>query len=586
MGLPPWCREELRQRYAQAFGFECPNYEMVCVDMMQYIKGSLPDWVTSLDDLKRYFFSRIDQHFKSKAPCRVVVLCFDKDSPEVKRLVVHTKRYEKRCPACKAHNIELPKGRKAGQECFSPDCQRNCFENQILWSKEGPYLSLTDNDAPLPRWDLFSADSNNLRQELYPLFMNWVLEYIPLPGQMLFTHGLPCSSRVVMDYSADFHKGFHSSANVEKRTILIPWLRDNLPLDKDATNYDRVYMMKGVAPCQQYPRGHIQQEEVPDMYNTILEADNAVFFYSRFFPEFRVHMAHINDGDAISIGLLRTIEDYKGNQPAQEQWLALRYASKKGRSLLMDAEGEGAPTVEYVNLTLLYQKIESTPMFIKNGVQSPTATMIFLLVIADSDFFQGEFCFGIGSGPTQWSDDEKKRNRQTMGVWDTFFSKIDMFSHLVQYYSPTKSLTEKRRIVIDEDLFAIFTEFCYSNKYEKLAKNDSVRVYCSKLKDKRKHFPGDGKMRRWARQVGWNLNYWANAFRDIYIDPFEEYLDAPYWGYHREHGIVDVVSSKQHKLDETHKRHMWRRMQKEKEVAPIATKKKKLAMEAIRGNVK
>lgn len=572
MGLPTKCRDQLRDRYPEAFSFEGPAYQMVCIDMMQFIKGSLPDWVVSLAALKRMFYNKIDQHFKTKA--LVVVLCFDKGTPDVKKLVVHKTRYEKRCAECKKTGVEMPAGKSAGQECFSPTCERQCFYNQTLWASEGPYLSMVDENDPLPNWARFSADSNNLRNELYPLFMNWVLQYVPQPGQVLLTSGLPCGSRVVMDYSKDFHLGFHSNHNIEKRTILVPWRAEQLPLSPDVIDYNKVYMMKGVAPSPEHPQGHLIQEEVPDMYNTIHEADNAVFFFSRFFPELKVYMAHINDGDAISIGLLRTMEDFTGAQdPFHHQWLALRYSNTKGKNHLLSM-GYEAPSIEYINLTVLYRKIEETSLFKTHGVQSPAATLIFLLIIAGSDFFQGEFCYGIGT----------VENAKGNSVWDTFFNKLGMFSHLVQYYPETKSLTERRRIVVDEDLFAVLVNFCYTEKYAKQAKGKDIQVYCSTRKNPKEHYPTDARIKRWARQIGWNLDYWANAFRDIYIDPFEEHLGAPLWGYHRELGIVDVVSSKPKKLDEVHKRHLLRRKKKEEDMVPIQPAKKKRAMDAIRGH--
>ena len=131
-------------------------------------------------------------------------------------------------------------------------------------------------------------------------------------------------------------------------------------------------------------------------------------------------------------------------------------------------------------------------------------------------------------------------------------------------------------------MFAIFTKFCYTNKYERAAKGKPVEVHCAKFKDPRKRFPVDDTIRRWARQIAWNLNYWANAWRNIYPDPFEKYMGCSYWGYDEKDGIVSVVAAKQKPLDEVHKKHMWKRQQK-KGNTPIAEKRKKSAMDAVRG---
>lgn len=639
MGLPTWCRKELRKRYPAAFQYDSPQYQMITIDFMQFLKGSLPDSVIRLRDLKRFFYSKITPHFKSQAGCQVLIICVDRGSPPVKQLVVHEERYEIRCKKCR-EKPSLPKGKTADASYFHEECEKGCIHKQIMWAEEGPYIVqrqydeapvkreridygpimasmqnqeeeedeeqqvhfpppasdweqantnyILDEDRILPDWLRFSADSRNLRREIYPLLMNWVLEYqFERPGLMILTHGLPAKTQLV---PTPMKQGFHVDNDFSKRYMMIPWRACDLPIQQDMYDFSRVYMMKSLPPSAQYPNGYILQEEVVEMRNHILEADNAVFFYSRFFPEFKQAMAYINDGDAISIGLLRTMEDFTGTpEPVKEQWLALPYKDEESSALFV-ASGRDAPRIEYINLTLLYQKIESSAQFIKAGVQSPVVTLIFLLIIADSDFFRKEFCFGIGA-TTKWNEDDEKRKNQTLGFWDTFFQQLEKFSHMIQYYPITKSLTEKRLVVMDEDLFAEYTSICYMNKYSKAvekktkrsATEDDVRIHCSKLKDTRKHFPTQQRMKRWARQIQWNLNYWANAFRDIDIDPFEQHLGMPYWGYDRERGLVDDVSPKQKGLDEVHKRHLQRRIKKTEELPVIPEKRRKMALESIRG---
>lgn len=596
MGLETWVREQIRLRYNTAFSFDPPSYQLICIDFMQFLKGSLPDWVTTLATLRRHVMSKVDQQFKSRTGCIVVVMCFDRESPPVKKLVVHKKRYEFRCDKCKAHGPpEAPSGRTMGKEQFSPDCDRDCHSKQIMWAEEGPYIDFRASaDQLLPNWSRYSADSRNLRREIYPLIMNWAMQYqFHAPGLMILTHGLPGKTQMIRDDLMTFEKGHHTNRDFTTRQILVPWVAEDLPVHEERQDFSRVYMIKADYPTPENPGGFLRLEEVVDMRNHIQEADNAVFFYSRFFPEFKSCMAYINDGDAIPIGLLRTTEDFTGGpEPEKTQWLALRY-KKKDTSIFMSGE---VPTIEYVNLTLLYQKIEGSDDFVKRGFQSPVATIVLLCILAGSDFFKGEWCHGIG-GLTEWSDDEIKRAKQAPGFWDTFFSKMEMFSHLVQYYTPTKSLTERRLVVLDEELFNDYTGYCYVNKYARAAKNKrskskkdaqevttrEIELHCSKFTDERKHFPRPDKVRRWARQIQWNLNYWANGFRDIDIDPYEEHMGVSYWGYDRERGIVDQVSPKQKGLDEVHKKHMISRRQKEEVHMEIPEKRRKLAVESIRG---
>jgi hypothetical protein len=401
---------------------------------------------------------------------------------------------------------------------------------------------------------------------------------------MLFVDGLPFKERQVREYEAAFDtKGFVNQAKM--RVILEPWSCEmDLPLVPERAVFNKVY-------CIENRDGvNILRGEIPDMQNDIHEADNAVFFFSRFFPDVRTQMAYINDGDAISIGMLRALEDFKGPDNFQhEQWLCLPYKSKKKKALFVGK----APELQYINLTKLCQKVEATPEFVEAGVQSPVATLIFLIVLSETDFFKGEFCFGIG-GKTIPHADKDKREKQTKGIWDTFFADLPMYSHMVQYYPIDKSVEVERRIVIDEELFELFTQQCYLNKYgaaaaKKLKKDSStfdlVKLHCAKsVKDKRKHPPEPVVNQRWARQIAWNLNYWANAFRNIYIDPFERYNGRSYWGY-EDNTITNVIAAKQKPLDEVYKRNFWKRRQKpgEMPVEPIADKKKQAALDLIRG---
>jgi len=91
---------------------------------------------------------------------------------------------------------------------------------------------------------------------------------------------------------------------------------------------------------------------------------------------------------------------------------------------------------------------------------------------------------------------------------------------------------------------------------------DSIRLHCSSMRYKA---PSDEVIQRWARQIAWNGDYWARARKNKYVNPFKVFNGKSYYGYSKEEGIVDVVASKQRKVDETFKRHFWKRKMKQKE---------------------
>jgi hypothetical protein len=550
MTLEGWVRKRLRKRYSECFTHDSPTYSIVCIDIMQFIKGSLPEHIKTMPQMRDYLYSKVHSEFKTTTGCQIVVLCFDKGTPDVKSMICHKTRYEIRCKECKT--LPLPYGKTAGREYFAESCTKDCINKQILWFDEGPYI-VSDQ---LPDWKRYSSDNNNLRRSFYPHVWNWFLDFVPPPGKLILLHGLPGNERIVTDESFDFNSGHHVNRDPTTRIILVPFQAHQLPLPV-GYDYDNVYVIEHIP----YPENRIRREKVPEMRNSILEADNAVFFYSQFYPQFEHFMAYINDGDAISIGLLRAKEDlYKDTK--KEHWIALRLTGEE------KTKYSYAPSIEYVNLTLLAQKIEESPEFVSNGFQSPIATMVFLIILSGTDFFGGDFCHGIG---------------RESGVWDVFFSRLDMFHHMVQYYVDMTSYTKERRMVLDEELFAIFTKLCYTKKYEKAAKGTPIEIYCSKLKKKQSRYPTEDEIRLYGRQSMWNGNYWANACRNITVDPFERHMNASYWGYDGEtKTITKVTAKKQKKVDEVHKRHFWKRQQKLNN-KQIPEKRVKSAIDAIKG---
>lgn len=561
MTLETWVKKFLRERYPAAFDTEHPeNVGLITSDEMRHVKAPPPEMSNTP---RKVVMRLVNKVFKQLDKCSSLVVCYDKEPPPVKKIVCHASRYERRCKLCKKRSNAVPRGVVAGDEHFDPACDKGCKKNQILWREQGPYL--TDMDGPLPfsDWMQFAADSRNLREELYPLIANEILRRTVPVGKTLIVHGIPFNIKSVKTPDSVFETAFVSG---DKRRYMIDiWLPGQVP-----TEYDKVFIF------ETHPNGSKRQEEYPAMYNTIQEADNAVFFYSRFFPQYKNHMAVINDGDALSIGAFKAMEDM--SDPEFVQWLHLPVKKKKGSMV---------PALQmYVNLRKFVTSIEKTQEFVDAGVQSPVATIVFLIVLSDTDFFQGEFGFGIGC-KTDWAEDEKKRSQQTYGIWDTFYSNLSMYSHMVQYYVNRRDHETRRSVVLDEELFKLFTQACYMNKYGKQLKKsdvsyDEIRVYCSNLKDARKHAPDDKTMTRWGRQIVWNMQYWANAFRNIHVDPFETFRDKPLYGYLINGSITNEVSEKQKDIDEVCKRHFWKRRQQKQEVV-ISEKRKTAALDAIRG---
>jgi len=573
MTLPTLIKKQLKKRFHKAWSKKAPDVvHVIAKDFMQHMKGTLPDNIVTVNDLKAYFIKLVRQELSRRNQCSVLIICFDTSTVEVKSIVEYGTRKEWRCKHCK----------KLKEDTFSDKCERNCKNSKPLKFEDGPHFPL-DHDMRLPvsgkQWMRFASDSRNLRRELYPILMNCFLEggnFIPNPGQTIITCGLPCMSKIVPVYDPNWDKGFNATADTTLE-VLIPWRLDNLPVsdayfDAHPDMYSQVYRIQNF-------NGMVHRHKVPEMCNNIAEADNSVFFFMQFFPNAN-YMVDINDGDAISIGLLRVLEDFVAGKCIRERYIALPNKTKP-------KPGELKYSHDYLNLVELKHLIEQDPQYLQANVANPVATLVFLIIISSTDFFKN-YCPGIGI-KTIYSDDEKKRAKQKQGIWDTFHAMLPTFSHMIQWNinDMIPDPTVKRRIVIDEELFKLFTQYCYVHKY---GKKDfaTVRTHCSKFKDKRKHMPTDQQMMLWVRQIDWNIQYWLNACRDIEIDPFKVIDDVPYYGYDKKTmTITKRVAATQEPVDEVYKRHFHKRRKKQKTKGPkkIATKRVYSAMDAVRGKL-
>lgn len=587
MTLDSKVKEELRHRHPASFSYVTPvnNFTILVVDFMQFLKSTVPDYTRNNQSELVGHFVRMIFGLLDRAP--IVVVCVDKASPIVKQMVCHGNRYEKRCKKCKAKTKELPSGKRAPRECFDPSCEKQCFENQILYSSEGPYLP-EDNQTPLPftSWSQFCSDSGNLRYELYPRMVNAILSATLPPGKKLFLNGFPIKLKDVQEWVPN--STFLQKGGYERRVIVDTWTYADLPLKVDAKTFGHTLCIEG------------SNKWVDEsMFNMIAEADNTIFYMLSFFPEHSRHAVYINDGDAISIGLFLAHEYCLGkdehNNPIYSHELYLMMPNKSKKKYL----GGPPPPFEYISLTKLHNSIQNMPEFQEAGVQCPFVTVIFLIILSGTDFFRN-FCDGIGI-IREWSEDEEKRENQTYNIWETFYSKLDMYSHLVQYYRGENSVKTERRVVLDEKLFQLFEQECYINKYaksvskkrkklEKEVSFEDIQIHCSKnLKDASRHPPPDNVMSRQCRQIDFNLNYWANALRGIELDPFEQDNNGnSYYGYKKSPvpHVVDIVASKQQPVDEIYKANFWKRKQKQmtSAVVNIGEKRKRAAMDIIKGN--
>lgn len=559
MGIQTQVRKFILKTFSACHTVTPPkiNTELVTICMMQYLRATIPDTIVTGNDLVNHFVKKITGHFTSRNGCMVVVANFDLASPGVKKFVTHVKRHDIRCKKCKSTpNLKL--------------CEK-CESKTSFKFKDGPYIK-NHMDTPLPftydEYSRFSSDTRNLRCELYPLIVNALIQYAPPKQfQKMIINGLPFKTVSITHEDFLWETGYNASRD-DSRERVVPWEMREIPLPHIIEKeYHKVFEIEAMPPNIRQPGGWIRVSENVEYQNDIHEADNAVFFFPNFFPQYN-RLISINDGDAIPIGLLRVAEDYSGSSQIPTTILRLK---------------NGTPTdpqpYDYINLTQLYTEITTWSRMVDAGVQSPVATFVFLIIISNTDFFKN-FCSGIGT-MTKWKSDPEKRKKQKMGVWDTFFDNITLYSHMVQYYinSEKRDLGMKRRIVIDEVLFKMFYYKCYINRYMAKTKNvgvTAIRVRCSKLSE-RNRIPSDEVIDVKCRNITWNLQYWLNAFRNIYINPFKKINGSSYYGF-LEDRISDNVYPIQEKVDEAYRRHFYKDINAEKRIiSPL--KRAKVAKE-------
>jgi hypothetical protein len=537
MTLDTEVKKLLMTQYGDAFSTTAPEpVHVVVVDMMQYLKGSLPDKIQTVADLLGYLAGCIKQELARRNGCRVVVACFDTGTVPVKEIVEYGSRREWRCSTCRDSAVLGP-------------C---CAGKEPLSYEDGPHLPVNaDHRLPVRGgdWMRFASDSRNLRAELYPRLMNYFLTetwLVPAEGQDIFLCGLPCESRLVSCEEAAWRLGYTPTADIQ-RYLLELWR-----LDSDLMRPKLEYPGMFEHTYRIYTRGGIvYRHEAPEMRCRILEADNSIFWVARFFPGCNCLFV-INDGDAISIGLLRVLEDFNGGHCPVMRVIALPNRVKP-------RPNQTYHPYTYVDLVRLKTLIDNTPAYLHHGVTNSVATLVFMIILSGTDFFKKP-CHGIGYSV----------------LWDTFHEGLPMYRLLIQWNvaDMVPDPTAERRIVLDEELFIRFIENCYLKKY----KGDDIEVVrARKFKQAEKQVQPRQTMLRWARQVQWNLNYWVNACRNIETDPFKEVEGQPYYGYVKASmSITDNVAPTPEPVDEVY------REQKRLKMAP-APGRLRSALDAVRG---
>ena len=226
MGIPTPTKNFIFDHFPNCRKKHAPsiNLELVSQDMMRHMRSTIPDYIVTGNDVVRYFAKKITSHFHITRGCMVVCSNFDLGSPGVKKIVTHTIRKEWRCAICR----KLP-----GKEC-STECSNKvkCVDKEPFHFKDGPYIvNNLDKKLPFPTkfYSRYSADSLNLRCQLYPLIVNELLKFTPPKEfQKLILNGLPFNTAIITPDDFLWETGY-KSRNSDERMRVIPWEEKNIP---------------------------------------------------------------------------------------------------------------------------------------------------------------------------------------------------------------------------------------------------------------------------------------------------------------------------------------------------------------------
>ena len=182
-----------------------------------------------------------------------------------------------------------------------------------------------------------------------------------------------------------------------------------------------------------------------------------------------------------------------------------------------------------------HRRIRDDPLFGNSGVQNHVMMMVMMIILSGTDFFKGSFG-GIGVQKF---------------VWKTLTGKLDVFHHMIQ---ATKNIIPDplamRTVVMDERAWRQFAYWCYAEKHGKAVRNAQkkkqltfkmLQVHLSQRSSPNERMPDRNTIRRWCRQIMWNVEYWLNGPRyhqdpdtlmaTNFPDPFEMLAGESYYGY-------------------------------------------------------
>lgn len=503
MGLPTFVREWLKTRYLHCFKFSLDGVPTVAIkDLMEDIKFIPPDAnYSTVGDVVGYFVSKIKAIlFKPGTSIRTLIVMVDRAPPPIKRLVTHGPRY---------------KGK------------------DVLSAEEGPYLGAHDTDLLFDGpWIRFAGNYKLLQRELYPRLFNALMTLQVKPGQMLILHGFPGYTEWT---TVHYQHAYSTVGNGRGQVLQVhTWCTaSELPLTEarernDPDLYNRVFINEHVAPCAEHPRGFIRREEWAEARNDIAEADAAMFYYDHWFGNENV-LLMCNDGDVFIYGLLYAYERLvqANNTFRNQHHLRIPFKVKKGTEYF----GTGpVPPYEYVDFNALYVAVNEDPIMRAAGMQHNVASLCFLMILAETDFFKGHMK-GLG--------------KDTI-VWTTFMDHLRFFTHLVQMSKGVvPDSRTPRTSIIDADLFIQFVNLCYAEKYtsKKKSKEDQtheqIEATCNATKNAQKDpdycMPSTETKRVWYARAKWNFEYIVNTLRGNQHspDPFKQLDGQSYYGYVR-----------------------------------------------------
>jgi hypothetical protein len=553
MGLPTFARAYLKQKYAKCFSYEKKGIQpqVITYDLMKDVKY-LPPNIVTLNDLLVYLTGKIKNELYQPGVETIIVLV-DRKPLQIKRLVTHQKRYK---------------------------------DKDVLKSKEGPYLPKRFNEKVnhLDPWIRFAGNYKLLQRELYPLLLNAFLSgdfVTPRPGQTIILHGFPGYCEYI--YVESKFKHTLRTDGQGRYEVIHQWRPDmELPITKkmeqeDPDLYNRVFLIENVPPCAEFPQGLMRREEWTQAKNDISEADAGMFYYDHFFQD--KNFMHIcNDGDVFSYGLLYSIERVNiQNVFRNVHWACLPF---KLTDVDKDIYPNGKlPQWEYVDFNRFYIEVQDDIAMRSAGVQNNVATLVFLLILAESDYFK-DYAKGIGKESI---------------IWSVFRYNLSMFSHMVQLSKGNLPDTRTpRHFVIDEECFRIFIHFCYVEKYGAKTRKDVKRekiTYAdikattqslkNAIKDPDYILPDRNKIRLWARQIDYNLHLYKNAplGTEYMPNPFLLYENIPFYPYTPDHGMSTVVSPKRPPVDEVYEQNFLKN--RKPKVLDLSVSKKQKIVEAL-----